>query len=247
VALTANAVAGQADIFMGNGFDDFISKPIDVRQLNAVLNKLIRDKQPPEVLEKAKQHMSNQPAGTVPPQPTADPHFVEIFLRDANKSVAVISSIIENNSYNEADVRSYTIHTHGMRSALANIGKLELSATAFTLEQSGRNGSVETIKSETPAFLSAMKALIKELTPDDKASAAGIPDGDKAYLIKMLHGIKAACDVFDEKTADDVLSDLRDKLWAKDIKKQLDEMSALLLHSEFDDITALAEKMLNAM
>ena len=44
VALTANAVAGQAEMFLQNGFDDFISKPIDVRSMNLVLNKLIRDR-----------------------------------------------------------------------------------------------------------------------------------------------------------------------------------------------------------
>jgi CheY-like chemotaxis protein/anti-sigma regulatory factor (Ser/Thr protein kinase) len=44
VALTANAVMGQAEMFLSNGFDDFISKPIDIRELNAVLNKMIRDK-----------------------------------------------------------------------------------------------------------------------------------------------------------------------------------------------------------
>jgi PAS domain S-box-containing protein len=42
VALTANALAGQAEMFMENGFDDFISKPIDIRQLNAALNKFVR-------------------------------------------------------------------------------------------------------------------------------------------------------------------------------------------------------------
>jgi PAS domain S-box-containing protein len=45
VALTANAVMGQAEMFLSNGFDDFISKPIDIRQLNAILNKMIRNKQ----------------------------------------------------------------------------------------------------------------------------------------------------------------------------------------------------------
>ncbi|MCL1995918.1 MAG: ATP-binding protein [Defluviitaleaceae bacterium] len=45
VALTANAVVGQSDVFLKNGFDNFISKPIDIRQLNTVLNKLVRVKQ----------------------------------------------------------------------------------------------------------------------------------------------------------------------------------------------------------
>ena len=62
VALTANAVAGQADIFLQNGFDEFISKPIDIRQLNAVLNKLVRDKQPKEVIEAARRQTASMNA-----------------------------------------------------------------------------------------------------------------------------------------------------------------------------------------
>jgi CheY-like chemotaxis protein len=49
IALTANAIVGQADVFLQNGFNGFISKPIDIRELNAIINKFIRDKQSPEV------------------------------------------------------------------------------------------------------------------------------------------------------------------------------------------------------
>jgi len=44
VALTANALVGNSEMFMDNGFDGFISKPIDVVQLDDILNKFIRDK-----------------------------------------------------------------------------------------------------------------------------------------------------------------------------------------------------------
>jgi len=54
VALTANALVGQAEEFLRNGFNGFLSKPIQTVHLNGVLNKFIRDKQPPEVLEAAK-------------------------------------------------------------------------------------------------------------------------------------------------------------------------------------------------
>jgi len=54
VALTANAIAGVKEFFIENGFNDFVSKPIDLRQLNQVLNTYIRDKQPPEILEDAR-------------------------------------------------------------------------------------------------------------------------------------------------------------------------------------------------
>ena len=51
IALTANAVTGQAEVLLQNGFNEFISKPIDIRQLNSILNKFVRDVQPPEVIE----------------------------------------------------------------------------------------------------------------------------------------------------------------------------------------------------
>jgi len=54
IALTANALVGRAEMFMKNGFDGFISKPIDSRELNHYLNDFIRNKKPPEVIEEAR-------------------------------------------------------------------------------------------------------------------------------------------------------------------------------------------------
>jgi CheY-like chemotaxis protein len=54
VALTANALVGQAKIFLENGFNGFLTKPIDTRQLNATLNKFVRDSYPIEVVEAAR-------------------------------------------------------------------------------------------------------------------------------------------------------------------------------------------------
>jgi len=48
VALTANALAGNDEMFMRNGFDGFISKPIDIHELDVILGKFIRDRHPEE-------------------------------------------------------------------------------------------------------------------------------------------------------------------------------------------------------
>ena len=48
IALTANALIGQADEYLQNGFDGVVSKPIQTLQLNEVLNKYIGDKYPDE-------------------------------------------------------------------------------------------------------------------------------------------------------------------------------------------------------
>jgi signal transduction histidine kinase/CheY-like chemotaxis protein len=41
IALTANAVVGMREMFIENGFNDFLSKPIDVSQLDEILDKWI--------------------------------------------------------------------------------------------------------------------------------------------------------------------------------------------------------------
>jgi len=42
VALTANAIVGQSEIFMQNGFSGFMSKPIDIKVLNGFLVRFIK-------------------------------------------------------------------------------------------------------------------------------------------------------------------------------------------------------------
>jgi signal transduction histidine kinase/DNA-binding NarL/FixJ family response regulator len=55
IALTANALTGNMEMFMSAGFDGFISKPIDIVQVDEALNKWVRDKQSPETLRKAEE------------------------------------------------------------------------------------------------------------------------------------------------------------------------------------------------
>ncbi|MCL2170554.1 MAG: response regulator, partial [Defluviitaleaceae bacterium] len=45
VAFTANAMIGQAEKFIEQGFDSFLSKPIQSTQLDTILHKFIRAKQ----------------------------------------------------------------------------------------------------------------------------------------------------------------------------------------------------------
>ena len=53
VALTANAMVGNIEMFQSNGFNGFIAKPIDAGELDKVLNRWVRDKQSQETLQQA--------------------------------------------------------------------------------------------------------------------------------------------------------------------------------------------------
>jgi signal transduction histidine kinase/FixJ family two-component response regulator len=64
VALTANALAGNDEMFAQHGFDGFIPKPIDVNHLNAALNRFIRDRHPGEA-KKYKSQKATEQAGEI--------------------------------------------------------------------------------------------------------------------------------------------------------------------------------------
>ncbi|MDR1307130.1 MAG: response regulator, partial [Treponema sp.] len=44
VALTANAIVGNEKLFLNNGFQDFLTKPIDIMKMNDAINRWVRDK-----------------------------------------------------------------------------------------------------------------------------------------------------------------------------------------------------------
>ncbi|MCL1866799.1 MAG: ATP-binding protein, partial [Oscillospiraceae bacterium] len=62
IALSANALAGNDEMFKKNGFDEFVPKPIDVKQLDGVLNEYIRDKHfpPPPPPPKSQNSIKSQ-------------------------------------------------------------------------------------------------------------------------------------------------------------------------------------------
>jgi CheY-like chemotaxis protein len=44
IALTANAIAGNEEMFLSNGFDAFLPKPVNIMSLDSVIQSLVRDK-----------------------------------------------------------------------------------------------------------------------------------------------------------------------------------------------------------
>ncbi|MDR2729869.1 MAG: response regulator [Treponema sp.] len=238
VALTANALTGQMKIFLENGFDGFISKPIDIRELNASLNKLIRDKQPPEIIEAARRQKETaelmKKADVT--ASSVDPQLNNIFARDAEKAVSELEALYEKrNVWNDDDIQMYIVNVHSMKSALANIEETELSGSASGLEQAGRERDTALMITETPAFIDSLREIIKNIRSKEDSGDSGAVDEDKAYLNEKLLSIQEACAAYNKKAVKDILGELRKKTWSRSIKDLLNAIAEHLLHSEFEE------------
>jgi signal transduction histidine kinase/DNA-binding response OmpR family regulator len=160
VALTANAMHGQADEFMSKGFDGFISKPIDVRKLDAALNKLIRDRQDEATLAKAR--AAEKAAGEKATDESAsEAEFYALFARDAEKAAATMLSFAEPaRALSDEEYALYTVSAHAAKSALTNIGNTELAAAARRLEEAGRQRIASVVQEETADFVARLRTVV---------------------------------------------------------------------------------------
>ena len=234
IALTANAIMGQAEILLNSGFDDFIPKPINICQLNSILNKFIRDKQSEEVITKARQKYNISNINSNEIDFKANPDLLFAFVRDAKKKLPIMDSVLKNiNTATDEDLRLFTINVHAIKSALANIGEKELSNVARKLEAAGREGNRAVISADTGLFIENLIKIIQRLEADKNVTA---PEEDTVYLQAHLLEFRSACTNYDKKLAKDILTELCSMQWSSQTKEFLDVLQELLLYSDFEEV-----------
>jgi CheY-like chemotaxis protein/HPt (histidine-containing phosphotransfer) domain-containing protein len=248
IALTANAVAGQSDMFLVNGFDGFISKPIDMRQLDAVLLKFVRDKQPTAVIEAAwSSKMDSAKKNIAAAKGIIDPQLAAMFLRDAEKVLKELEKVRENaGDLTDVQIGACVFNFHAIKGALANIGEPALSGHAALLEQAGQRKNGDTIRSEIQPFLEELRRVIEWVSNANEAEefADELTEEGREFLFQKLHAIQAACDTYDKAIIKDIMTELREKKWTRPIGEMLKNISIHLLHSEYAEITEIVNSHL---
>jgi signal transduction histidine kinase/DNA-binding response OmpR family regulator len=240
VALTANAIVGQAKIFLESGFTDFLPKPIDIRLLNAVLNKLIRDKQSPEIVAKIRENEQEKFVSQISLE--KNEALNSIFVKDAKKALLVLESTLKNiANASDNDLHLYTIEAHAMKSVFINIGENELSEMAYALEIAGKQLNKDIIKNKTQEFIDITKKIV-EVAEVEIAKKEIDKDENTGHLREQLKIINDACTEYDTKKATAVLADLNNMFWTGDTKNVLDRISEYILHSDFEKAKEEVEK-----
>ncbi|MCL2821069.1 MAG: ATP-binding protein [Oscillospiraceae bacterium] len=191
VALTANVVAGQSDMFMKNGFNGFIAKPVDVRLLTNVLNKYIRDKQKPEVLAAARLQMeSEEKARKIDDSlsiKSSSPTFnhmlntgidgldmvkgfnryhknEKVFLQILRTYVNDVRYLLNGLSYaDESNLHDYKIKVHGIKGMSTSIYADQIGEYARDLENAAESNDLEFIKKSNQTFVDASLSLVDEI------------------------------------------------------------------------------------
>ena len=183
VALTANAVVGMREMFLENGFDDFLSKPIDVSKLDEMLDRWIPEEKKEKWTDSKEQQSHKTGSNSQTGNSNSVIKFPAIAGVDIEKGISMTGGTL--NSYKqvlalickdidermlfllkelkEDTLPTFIIHIHSLKSATASIGASEVSSFAAKLEVAGKEGNIEFIRENIPNFIRQLTILKKDI------------------------------------------------------------------------------------
>ena len=144
IALTANAISGAKEMFLREGFSDYLGKPIDPKSLEKMLTKYL----PPEKV----QAPTNQSSELDSKKTSAYEYLnAELGLQYSGDMTDMYKTMLEmfcnlktdkhaalQKSFNEKDWKNYTIQIHALKSTSLSIGGEKMSELAKKLEHAGK-------------------------------------------------------------------------------------------------------------
>mgnify|MGYP002625865993 CR=1 FL=1 len=215
IALTANAISGAREMYLNEGFTDYLTKPIE----SGKLEKLLISYLPPERITKV-QKSDEKAAGPVMPSFTVPKGIdaaaalkncgsEEVFkeaLKDFYEAINSKASAIE--AYEkQGDFKNYTILVHALKSSARLIGADALSQEAAYLEGCGDRQDAKAIAARTPALLSHYRAYWTSLAPlfggGEEPAKQLLSEDDYA---RSLANLKDCITAFDFDMADSIIA-----------------------------------------
>lgn len=175
IAVTANAISGIKEKMKKEGFDGYISKPIEISNLEKILLKFL----PPDYIYKESGRVRKSSANTsdVIALSAKLPHIdVQEGLKNCGYDLSEYMEILSI-AYHYAEERAeqlreflvqkdfhnYTIKVHSLKSTAANIGAMQLSAMAKEHEMAGKEERYEFIEEQSEHLLEAYQKVRNEI------------------------------------------------------------------------------------
>jgi len=255
VALTANAMYGMKEMFLQNGMDAFLPKPIEPKLLNEVLTHWIpKDKQVP-VTPKNWHPASSKTILRIPGIDTQAGlsqtggtlvnyiRMLRILEDELETKLEAMEKALRSN-----DLETYRIYAHSYKGSLATIGASSLSTRAAVLEASAQNKDRLAIDSHHSIFARELRetvALITEVlsTAKESPNDTEISASEREWLCAELVQLKSAIAEMKMQQIDEIMDALQTRHLPKDIVVHLEKIAQSITLYEWQEALGYIEQL----
>ena len=233
IAFTANALAGSEEMFLSEGFQGFLSKPIESSRLDAVINQWIRDEEQDKLYaeeeeplqysgeerrsgkDRRKESVMSLLKGKI--EGVDLQKGLERFNGDRDTFLDVMRSFALNTKQlleiirdvDEENLKDYAIHVHGVKSSCRGICCESLGSRAEALEKAAKAGDLAFVQENNTSFIESVLHTIGEIETalaGDKTQNVKLKK-DKPYKEALLK-LKKACDNYQIEIIDNTIKEI---------------------------------------
>jgi len=257
VALTANATTEARENFRKNGLNDFVAKPIKVKEICKCIRKWL----PQEKVLCGKgaceiEGLLNETEVAVDtvlviegldvPAGIVNCGSKELFLNllgDFYKLIDQKSTKIEK-CLADGLLKDYTIEVHALKNTARMIGALELSEKFYQLEQLGNAKEQEILEKTTPDVLRLYRSYKPILEPYGRMQEQDKEEVPVEEMIRSLKMLRDAVDCFDLDAADVAMHAIEGYAFPDSLVAKVEELAAFVADVAMEEILNLTAKLI---
>ena len=271
IALSANALMDAREKFSKAGMDDFVAKPIEMKEIcNCIKRWLPRDLVVKDIgKDKKAPGEQTEESGAVTQMVGMDAEASQLpvleginpqagikacgsekmwfsLLGDFYKQIAVKMQKLEKCLADDM-IRDYTIEVHALKNTARMIGAGHLSDWFYRMEQCGNAGDIDTIRKETPELLKEYHSFKEILRPYGEAQDQEKREASKDELIALLVKMRDAMDGFDLDSADEAMQELEKCRIPAGCESMMDSLRVGISDVMMEEVMQTADEMIEAL
>jgi response regulator RpfG family c-di-GMP phosphodiesterase len=169
IALTADAIEGSEQKFLSSGFQAFLTKPINISNLDTAIRKWIMKDVPHTTVDAASHAGDNS---KIEIKGINVKLALSIYDGDTELFLDILRSFAEDvpeeleklRDVTEENLHMYAINVHTIKGAAAGVGARELSTRAAHLEQAAKEKKFSVVQEANEEFLKGAYELIQRIS-----------------------------------------------------------------------------------
>lgn len=256
IALTANAVVGAREFYLKEGFEDYLTKPIEPEKLEDIMIKYL----PKELVYLSGNTEASEGEDEEEDTVSMDEDSLINMginfshgLKYMGGSHALYAKVLHDFRYmlsekeeqlksmiSKGDVYGYAIIVHALKGNARNVGADELAEEAFDLEKKSKEGQLEDVEVRSPILFSMMQTLGENL---DKYFKKNVPNVKEKVVKKKDEKLSISEDEWKQKL--EILNQQLDDFDGDGAAETLKELKNCNIPEKDKKALRMCEKALN--